>query len=84
MTNKDKYFGEIAEFTEDERDEAKLYLQSWRKFLLRKLSRDSYGVVVKDEQWGERPIACLAQRSMMYLKLNIEADWYYELGKPIK
>ena len=79
-----KYFGEIAEFTEDEREEAKQYLELWKKFLLRKLSRDSYNVVVKDEQWGERTVGYLAQTNIMYLKLYIEADWHYELGKSIK
>lgn len=79
-----KYFGECAEFEENEREEVKKYLECWKKFLLRKLKRDSYDVVLLNEQWGERPIECLEKRSMMYLKLYIKADWHYELGKEYK
>lgn len=80
----DKFFGENAEFDDHERDEAKQYLESWKKFLLRRLKKDSYDVVVKDEIWGEIPghfRGCIAPRNIMYLKLYIQADWHYELGR---
>ncbi len=82
--DKYKFFGESAEFKENEQEEAKKYLESWKKFLLRKLTRDSYNVIVGDEQWGERDSGSLVPTRIMYLKLYIEADWHYELGKPIR
>ena len=84
MIEQHKYFGESAEYVEGEEKEAKQYLESWKKFLLRRLIKDSYNVVIKNEQWGERDGQSLAKTKFMYLKLYIEADWHYELGKPIK
>ena len=85
----DRYFGEMAYFTEgneEETAEAKKYLELWKKFLLARLSRDSFMVRVKDEQWGERPAwmcGMLNQQAAMTLKLCLEADFRYELGKMI-
>ena len=79
-----KYFGEIARFSEEEREEAKQYLLLWKKYLLRRLKRDTYNLKVIEEDWGERPPyldGSLAQQSTMYLKLYIHADWNYELGR---
>lgn len=78
-----KFFAESYYFeNESEREEAKKYLENWKKNLLRKLHRDSFFCEVKDEQWGERPpylSGCLAQRSTMYLKLYLEGNWNYEV-----
>lgn len=81
---KGKFFGEMCFFKEEEREEAKCYLNSWKKFLLRKLIKDSYDVKIINEQWGENPAylnGMMNQMPLMYLKLFIEADWHYELGK---
>jgi predicted nucleotidyltransferase len=75
-----KLFGESAIIRDDERDEARSYLNSWKKYLLRRLIKDSYAVKVVDEQWGEIPahfMGMLAQNSKLYLKLIIEFDWLY-------
>jgi hypothetical protein len=80
-----KYFGEIARYpthSEEEKEEAKKYLELWKKFLLRRLSRDSFNVMVVDEQWGIREAyldGSLAQNENMYLKLCLESDFNYEL-----
>lgn len=82
---KGKFFGEFysyCEGNEKEKQEAKTYLELWKKNLLRKLSKDSFQCEIKDEQWGERPAyfsGCLAQNATMYLKLYLEANWNYEL-----
>lgn len=85
----DRFFGEMACFDEKDeasKQEAKTYLELWKKFLLARLKRDSFKVTVKEEQWGERPAyldGMLNQRAWMYLKLCLEADFKYELGKRI-
>ena len=79
-----KFFGESCRFHECEREEAKSYLESWKKFILRKLQRDSYDLKIIDEQYGERPAeydGALNQMPTMCLKLCLEANWHYELGK---
>lgn len=78
-----KLFGEsclINPGDKNEKEEASSYLNSWKKFLLRRLERDSYNVKIIDEQWGEIPsyhISTLAQKSALYLKIIIQFDWYY-------
>jgi len=80
-----KYFGEIATYPEndeEEKKEAKKYLESWKKFLLRRLKRDSFDVMIVDEQWGIREAhlsGMLAQNESMYLKLCLESEFNYEL-----
>jgi hypothetical protein len=79
-----KYFGEVVHYKEHEAEEAKKYLELWKKFLVRRLKRDSYDVKIIDEQWVERPpeySGCLCNTFSMALKLAVEADWHYELGK---
>lgn len=79
-----KYFGEFVRYDKGEKEEVKTYLESWKKFLVRKLQRDSYNVKIIDEQWIERGPeydTAFKQMSFMGLKLCIEADWHYELGK---
>jgi len=82
-----KYFGEWAFFTnESQKKEAEIYLKFWKKNLLKKLNRDCYDVKLIDEKWGEIPAhlsGCLEQFSRIYLKIYIEADFHYELGKNI-
>jgi hypothetical protein len=77
--NKHKYFGECAIYENGEEKEAKEYLELWKKFLIRRLQRDSFSVNIVDEQWGNRPDNCLALRNCMYLKLCLEGVWKYEL-----
>ena len=75
-----KLFGEYALIEENEREEARSYLNSWKKYLLRRLRRDTYNVKIIDEQWGETPahfISILAQRPALYLKIIIEFEWSY-------
>jgi len=77
-----KYFGEVVHYEEHEEEEAKQYLESWKKFLLRRLTRDSYDVKVIDETWVQRPpeySGCLSHTYSMALKLALEAVWHYEL-----
>lgn len=83
-----KLFGETAIIYDDrhERDEARSYLNSWKKFLIRRLNRDSYQVKVIDEQWGEIPahhVSALAVSPVLYLKLIVEFEWHYEDGNDI-
>lgn len=84
---KAKFFGEHCEYDSGEKEEARQYLESWKKFLIRKLTKDSYDVKIVDEQWYERGpefSGMLCQRSSMALKIYIEADWHYELGHGYK
>lgn len=80
-----KYFGECAEYVvgeEGEKEEAKQYLLSWKKFFLRKLMRDSYEIRVIDEQWVERPpeyVGMLAIRGTLALKICVEGKYFYDL-----
>ncbi len=81
-----KLFGETAHIEEHEKDEARSYLNSWKKYLLRRLKRDSYEVKILDEQWGEIPahfMGALAARSCLYLKIIIEFEWSYEDGNSL-
>lgn len=82
-----KLFGEYALFEDNEKDEARSYLNSWKKFLIRSLQRDSYDVRIIDEQWGEIPghmMSSLSQRSSLYLKIVIEFDWHFSDGNNCK
>jgi hypothetical protein len=80
-----KYFGESAFYPEGnliERENAKVYLEFWKKNLIYKLQRDSFDIVIFDEQWIERPAficGMLAQNASLGLKLCLEADFHYEL-----
>lgn len=80
-----KFFGEAAFYgSEQEKEEARKYLEFWKKNLLFKLRRDSYEVKIIDEQWIERDpmyVSALADYGTISLKLCLEADFYYELGK---
>jgi hypothetical protein len=74
-----KMFGEYANITsEDEKEEARSYLHMWKKYLIRRLSRDSYDVKIIDVQWGERPSGSLMQLTDMYLKILVEFEWKYD------
>jgi hypothetical protein len=75
-----KLFGESAIITDNEKEEARSYLNSWKKYLLRRLHKDSHFVKVIDEQWGEIPahsMGVLCQTSSIYLKMIIEFEWQY-------
>ncbi len=74
-----KFFGESAIYEPGEEEEAKNYLELWKKFLCRRLVGDSFSIKVVDEQWGDRPFGCLSQRNCMCLKIVLESDWKYEL-----
>jgi hypothetical protein len=76
-----KMFGEQCFIEPNEIDEARSYLNIWKKYLLRRLNRDSYDVKVIDEEWGEihaRFVSMLAQRSSLYLKIIVEFEWHFE------
>lgn len=80
-----KIFGETFAYSENSEEEKKVarnYLELWKGNLLRKLSRDSFHCEVIDEQWGDRPSlydSSFDPKSIMYLKLCLEANWEYEL-----
>ena len=81
----EKFFAEIAYYPEGdavEKIKAKEYLEYWKKNLLFKLSRDTYDVVLVDEQYIERPaywISALAQYASIALKIKVDAVFYYDL-----
>ncbi len=88
--NRHKFFGESARYdegNEEEKAKATHYLELWKEFLIKRLKRDCYDVKIVDEQWGERPAlyeGAINQTATMYLKLCVEADFYYELGRDCK
>lgn len=72
-------FGEYASLqNENERDEIKSYLYMWKKYLIRRLSRETYDVKILDEQWGEKPSGSLMQSIDIYLKIIVEFEWKYD------
>ena len=80
MKKQKKFFYETAIIDDNERDEARSYLNYWKKYLLRRLGNECYNVKVLEEHWGEIPphfMGSLAQRSKIYLKLVIEYEWKY-------
>ena len=82
MSNETKFFVESCSFFEEEREEANLYLKLWKKYLLRKLNRDSYNIELIEEEYKEHPAhfeGPLCQRSKMYLRLAVKAKFNYEI-----
>lgn len=75
-----KMFGEYATIKDEkERDEARSYLHMWKKYLLRRLARDSYDVKIIDMQWGEKASdSMLCLTTTIYLKIIIEFEWKYD------
>ncbi len=82
---KHKFFGEWTKFSnEEEKIKAREYLNYWKKDLIFKLKRDSFDVKIVDEQWVERDPSISGmfnEFSILALKIMVEADWHYELGK---
>ena len=81
-----KMFGEYALFSGDERQEATQYLDSWKKFILRRLSKECNSLHVLDEQWNERApeyVNALETMSLISLKIVVEFLWTYEDGVSI-
>lgn len=80
-----KFFGEsFYFFNEEEKEEAKQYLISWKKNVLRKLVRDSFTINVIEEQWIEKEkvyVSLINEASILSLKICIEANFHYQLGK---
>jgi len=82
-----KYFGESAFYDEgnnETKEEARKYLEFWKKNLIFKLERDSFKIKILDEQWGERISIysfSSSNKAYLYLKIFVEADFNYELGK---
>jgi len=80
-----KFFGEYYPFIEgdgESKQEAKTYLQLWKKNLMFKLHQDSFHCELVEEFWSERPAylsGSLVQNSMMVLKLNLEGKWDFEI-----
>ncbi len=74
-----KMFGEYASAKcESEKEEIRSYLHMWKKYIIRRLARESYDVKIIDEQWGEKPAGTLMQQTDMYLKIIVEFEWKYE------
>jgi len=80
-----KLFGESARYRNDdvyEKDEAKQYLISWKKFLMRRFESDGCEAVIISEEWVHRD-ACLdgalCPFDRMGLKLEIDMNFKYEL-----
>lgn len=74
-----KMFGEYASLrSESEREEIRSYLHMWKKYLIRRLSRESYDVKIIEEQWGEKPAGTLMNQIDMYLKIIVEFEWRYD------
>jgi hypothetical protein len=82
-----KYFGEFAYYIPDnleEKQKAIEYLKFWKKNLLFKLQRDSFDVKILHEDWIEREalyVSSFSHLATVGLKLCLEADFHYELGK---
>ena len=77
-----KFFGESCRCLPEEIEEAKAYLISWKKFLLRKFSFNGFHAVVIDEQWHERDAmydGCMNQMMTISLKMSLKGIWDYEL-----
>lgn len=80
-----KIFAEFAVYEEDdaeEKKEAENYLNLWKKFILKRLSKDCYNVNLIDEQWVYRDAlysGSLALNATMALKLYVRADFHYQL-----
>jgi len=80
-----RYFGESASYMEGddlEKQEAKQYLEYWKKFLLKRLTYDSCEPILIDEQWITRDAylsGCLSQHATLALKLYIDVHFKYEL-----
>ena len=80
-----KFFGEYVSYLandEKEEQDAKLYLQLWKKFFLRKLQKDAYQVKIIDEQWIERSpevMGYLRQTKGLALKIQVVANYHNDL-----
>ena len=77
-----KYFGETCRYLTGEEHEARSYLISWKKFLMRRLSHDSFSAEIVDEQWIYRDAylnGCMNEMKIMSLKLALNGTWNYEL-----
>lgn len=84
MAKQTKYFGESCQYFPEEKEEAQQYLRSWKKFHLRRLATACYEIKLIDEQWVHREahiVSSLTQRASMALKIEVEADFYYDLEK---
>ena len=85
MTTESKLyiFGEAAYFkNEDEKAEAKKYLEFWRKQLSHKLNRDYVKGEIIDEYWGERGpefSGLLSQTSWLYIKVSVKINFRFEV-----
>ena len=83
-----KFFAESAYYPADdetEKQKAIEYLKFWKKNLILKLNKDSFHVVqVGEDAWIQRPAwicSMLAQNSAISLKICLEANFNYEIGK---
>lgn len=78
-------FGECALFaTEEEEKEARIYLEYWKKNLLRKFRGETYtlSVLEKGEEWGTRPphlVGPLCINSILYLKIRVRVEFKFSL-----
>lgn len=83
MTKTTHFFGECARYTKGEKDEAVQYLESWKKFLVRKLNRECMTVKVIDESFVEKDTAFdgpFSEYCSVALKLAIEIEFKFEVG----
>lgn len=78
------YFGESACFGNDEeKKQAKIYLELWKFFFIAKHYRECVSVEIIDEQWIERDPqfdGILAQRAWLSLKLGVKIKFKFEIN----
>lgn len=75
-------FGESAFYSnEKEEEEAKNYLQYWKKNLLIKLMRDTHEAVLLEESYHTRDASCLKIMSIISIKLIVTIKFQYEIDQ---
>lgn len=77
-----KFFAEDACYcSEKEKEEAKLYLELWKKFLIKKLNKEFLYVTVFDQEWSERNEDSLCQTTRISLRICVKANSQIKSGK---
>ncbi len=78
-------FGECAYYTnEQEEIEAKNYLEYWKNNLLKKLSRDTFEVVLIEQQFVKRDPSirgCLSIQTQIALKITCKIKFKFEVDQ---
>lgn len=82
-----KFFAEHTRYVagdEEEKKEAELFLNLWKKFLIKRLQRDSFDVKLIDEQWIHRDAiydSALCRNETLALKICLELELKGDLEK---